>query len=103
MIVQKECRSNLFLPVHLQIPVQGCAGDVQIPADVLDPCFAILIERSGQGNFSGVSRKTGTASLSATGTGCRKTGLGSLADDVPLELGQCAENVEDQFPPRVHA
>jgi hypothetical protein len=51
----------LFFP---QIPVKGCPGDIQIPADVLHRCLPVLVKLPGEGDFAGSAGKLGTSTLS---------------------------------------
>jgi hypothetical protein len=74
---------------------------VEIATNVLHRCLPILVELAGKGDFSGVVRKFWPSSLPPPRPGSLDACLGSLPDDVPLKLGQCPEDVEDQLPPEV--
>src|SRR5215213_1323222 len=66
-------------------------------ANVLNGRGFVGVELFHQSDLSG-GEGFSPAALASSGSGRGKPGLGALADDVALELGKGAEDVEDELP-----
>jgi hypothetical protein len=82
-----------------EIPIKSRLRNPQRPADVLDGIRRVAV-KSHSVPLLLVIEVTGPAALPPACSGSRETGESSLPDDVPLELGQGAEDVEDQLAAR---
>src|SRR5512143_656753 len=80
-----------------QVTVEGGPPDPERPADVGDGVRLVVVQHEGLGLLLRVQLPRSAALLPA-GPGRVEPGPGPLADDVPLELGQGREDVEDQLP-----
>src|SRR5512135_2267773 len=80
-----------------QVTVEGGPADPERPADVGDGVRLVVVQREGLGLLLRVQLPRSAALLPA-GPGRVEPGPGPLADEVPLELGQGREDVEDQLP-----
>src|SRR5207248_7586126 len=72
-------------------------ADPERPADVIDRVRFILVQREGLGPLLLIQLRRPAPFLPAGSCGV-EAGPGPLADEVPLELGQGREHVEDQLP-----
>ena len=79
-----------------EVAVERGPADPERPADVVDGVRLVVVQREGLGLLLRVQLPRPAALLSA-GPGRVEPGPGPLADDVPLELGQGGEDVEDQL------
>src|SRR5512135_231284 len=86
----------LLLCWPLHIAVQRRPGDPKRPADVGDGVGLVVVERLGHLCLLGVQR-LGPATQPSPGPRRGKPRLRALPDQVPLKLGQRAEDVEDQL------
>src|SRR4051794_32044051 len=83
-------------PLLGEIPIERRLRDPQRPADVLDGVRRVAVERHGVPLLL-VIEVAGPAALPPACPGSGEAGEGPLPDDVPLELGQGAEDVEDEL------
>jgi hypothetical protein len=81
----------------IDIPLQRHAGDIERFANVLNGRGFVGVELFHQNDLFGGEGFSPTAAA-PPGSGSGKTGLGTLTDDVALELGKGAEDVEDELP-----
>src|SRR4051794_13648307 len=82
-----------------EIAIERRLRDPQRPADVLDRIGRVAVERGGVPLLL-VVELAGPATLPPAGPRRGETREGPLPDDVPLELGQGPEDVEDELPAR---
>src|SRR6476620_1455590 len=80
-----------------QIAIERRLRDPQRPADVLDRVRRVAVEL-GRVPLLLVVEVAGPAALPPAGPRRGEAREGPLADDVPLELGQGPEDVEDELP-----
>src|SRR4051812_45767091 len=82
-----------------QIAIERRLREPQRPADVLDGVRRVAVERHGMPLLL-VVEVSRPAALPPAGPGGGEAREGPLSDDVPLELGQGAEDVEDELAAR---
>src|SRR4051812_19060264 len=80
-----------------QIAIERRLRDPQRPADVLDRVRRVPGKQGGVPFFL-VVEVMGPPPLSPAGSGRDEASEGPLPDEVPLELGQGPEDVEDELP-----
>src|SRR3954466_9155075 len=80
----------------IDIPPQGHAGDMERFANVLNGRGFVGVELFHHCDLFG-GEGFAPAALASPCSGRGKPGLGALADDVALELGKGAEDVEDEL------
>jgi hypothetical protein len=85
------------LPIRPNIPINRRPGDPQLLAQIPDHGLLLPHRNLGQANLS-LGEGKPPASLAAACARRGKTGHGSLADQLPFELGQGRENPENKFP-----
>src|SRR5208337_2223929 len=81
----------------LEVPIEGRPGDIQASADIVDRCFALVVELAGKLDLAGSAGKPRSAAFASPGTGSSEACLGALPDDVALELCKGSKDVEDEL------
>src|SRR3954452_673046 len=81
----------------LEVPIERRPGNPQRLANFPDGVALVLGKRPQLLDLLR-SQHLRSAKQPATRSSCLEPCVGALPDEVPLELGQCAEDVEDQFP-----
>src|SRR5262245_37661965 len=82
-----------------EIAIERGLRHLERPADITDGVARVFVEGQSLGLFLLVEQP-GPAAKPAAGPSCGKAGGGPLADEIPLELGQGPEDVEDELPAR---
>jgi hypothetical protein len=85
-----------FLIRRSQVPIERRPGDPQRGADGRDRVGRVLMQRPGLGALRRVERPRPTSPASPRPCGLEARS-GPLADQVPLELGQGTEDMEDEL------
>src|SRR5258706_8418751 len=80
----------------LQGAPQGGARDLEHPADVLDGIALVGVEGARWGDPGGAKHASAAPDPATCARG-RRSRLGALADEVALELGECAKAMEEQL------
>jgi hypothetical protein len=60
--------------------------------------FFASVELTGQGKLLRISEFLRPPTLPASRASCRQSSVRSLSDEITLELGQGAEDMEDELP-----
>src|SRR3954470_16183570 len=84
-------------PLLGEIPIERRLRNPQRPADVLDGVRRVAVARHRVPLLL-VVEVAGPAALPPARPSGGEAGEGPLADEVPLELGEGAEDVEDELP-----
>jgi len=91
-------RSALFRSLlGVEVTIERGAGDAQRLADVRDRVGVVIIERPRHRHLRGGVQFLRPSPLPPPRPRRRQPRLGPLADQIALELRQCAEDVEDQL------
>src|SRR4051794_41377724 len=86
-------RSRTLVP---HVPIEGRPGDAQGLTDLPNGVPLILSKALQLLDLLGCEH-FGSAKQSAARPGSSKAGVGALPDEIPLELGQCPEDMEDEL------
>src|SRR5208337_5650861 len=81
----------------LEVPIEGRPGDIQASADIVDRCFALVVELAGKLDLAGSAGKPRSAAFASAGSSGCESCLGALPDDVALELCESSKDMEDEL------
>jgi len=84
--------------VILEIPVERGARDAQCLADGVNVRLPAGVERPREVELLGIGELPRPAATSSPGPRRRHSRMGAFADEIPLELSQRPEDMEDQLP-----
>jgi hypothetical protein len=87
------CRSKYL--IFVDIPVKRCPSNSKRPANLRDCVLPVNCQVLEHLHLLG-REFLWPAAVSATGPGCLKPCIGSLPDDFPFKLSQCAKDIENQ-------
>ncbi len=79
----------------LEVAVEGGTGDAQRLAERGNISLPRVVEGLGEGDLLEVRKLLGATTRPTPGSGRGEAGVGVLADEVALELGERPEDVED--------
>src|SRR5271165_734481 len=86
-----------FMRTSLERAVEGGLGHVQRRANVRYPHSLIAQHCSGLADLA-LRQPARSTAAAAPRARCSQARVGALSDQIPLELGQGPENVEDELP-----